>query len=287
MFPLDLVNLPTLMERTQGSPAVRIALIDGPVVTEHTDLATDHLVAISGEKSASCIRTDSAACLHGTFVAGILSARRNSAAPAICPDCTLLIRSIFTETNSASEHMPSATPLELAKAIVETIDAGAHLINLSVALSAYSSRGKQELVDSLNYAASHGVIVVAAAGNQRLVGGSTITGHSWVIPVAACDSQGKPVKDSNLGNSIGRRGLSAPGQDITSLGTNGSPARLAGTSAAAPFVTGTAALLWSLFPKASPSRVKLALTNGSGPRRKTVVPPLLDAWGAYQAMQGA
>jgi putative glutathione S-transferase len=35
------------------------------------------------------LRASSTACLHGTFVAGILSAKRASGAPAIWPSCTL------------------------------------------------------------------------------------------------------------------------------------------------------------------------------------------------------
>ena len=47
---------------------------------------------------------------HGTYVAGILAARRGSGAPAICPGCTLLVRPIFLETASDNAEMPSATP---------------------------------------------------------------------------------------------------------------------------------------------------------------------------------
>jgi hypothetical protein len=35
MFPLELVKLTVLMERTSGSPEVKIGLIDGPVATRH------------------------------------------------------------------------------------------------------------------------------------------------------------------------------------------------------------------------------------------------------------
>jgi hypothetical protein len=37
--------------------------------------------------------------MHGTFVTGMLFARRNSVAPAICPNCTLILRPIFVEEN--------------------------------------------------------------------------------------------------------------------------------------------------------------------------------------------
>ena len=71
---------------------------------------------------------------------------------------------------------------------------------------------------------------------------------------------------------------------ITSLGSNGQPVTSGGTSAAAPFVTGAIALLWSMFPDASTAEVKSAVTRADL-RRATVVPPLLDAWAAYQLMQ--
>ena len=125
MIPLELAKLTALMERTSGSPEVKIGLIDGPIVTQHPDLVGEHLREIPGNNGAMCTRANSTACLHGTFVAGILSAKRNSPAPAICPDCTLLIRPIFAEKTTGSEHMPSATPQELAAAIIECIDAGA------------------------------------------------------------------------------------------------------------------------------------------------------------------
>src|SRR5262245_46063183 len=119
MVPLELAKLTALMECTSGSPDVKIGLIDGPVVTQHPDLAGEHLHEIPGSNGATCTRANSTACLHGTFVAGILTAKRNSPAPAICPDCTLLIRPIFSEEATGSEQMPSATPLELAAAIID------------------------------------------------------------------------------------------------------------------------------------------------------------------------
>ena len=87
-----------------------------------------------------------------------------------------------------------------------------------------------------------------------------------------------------MGASIGRRGLGAPGEAITSLGTNGHPLTLNGTSAAAPFVTGIIALLWSESPLASAAEVKFAVAQSSSQKRTTVIPPLADAWAAHQAL---
>ena len=43
--------------------------------------------------------------------------------------------------------------------------------------------------------------------------------------------------------------------------------------------------LWSEFPTATATEVKFAATQAYAPRRTTVVPPLLDAWAAYQVMR--
>lgn len=285
MGPLDLVRLTALMDRTSGRPDVTIGLIDGTVAMNHPELASQYIREIAVNGNGACIQANSAACLHGTFVAGIFSAKRGSVAPAICPNCTLLVRPIFAETIAANAEMPSATPEELAQAILDCIVEGARVLNVSAALVQPSIKSERALQEALDYAAKRGVIVIAAGGNQGTLGSTAITRHQCVIPVVAYNHQGKPMDHSNLGNSIGRRGLGAPGERITSLGAEGKPLTLGGTSAAAPFVTGTIALLWSEFPAATATEVKFAVTQAYAPRRTTVVPPLLDAWGAYQAMR--
>lgn len=283
MGVLDSVKLTELMHLTCGGPSIVIGLIDGPVVTAHPDLAGAHILEVAG-KSSKCSRIDSAACQHGTFVAGILSAKRGSPAPAICPGCPLLVRPIFADGARANERMPSATPGELADSILDCIHAGARILNISAAIAQPSSRSERALEEALDQAVRRGVIVVAAAGNQGTLGSTAITSHPWVIPVAAYDLQGKPMEQSNLGSSIGRRGVGAPGDRIASLSAGGKPLISGGTSAATPFVTGAIALLWSEFPNVPATYIKFAVTQAYLRRRATVVPPLLDAWGAYQSL---
>ncbi len=285
MDPLQLVQLPALMSRSQGRPEIAVALIDGPIVLDHPDLSQSKIKHVVAGIGGICSRLQSTACTHGTFVAGILVARRDSSAPAICPGCTLLLRPIFPENTNGNGDMPSATPDELASAIADAIAAGAMVINLSAALSRPSSRGERQLEQALDYAARRGVLVVAAAGNQGTVGSSAITRHPWVIAVIGCDLEGKPTTQSNLAGSIGRWGLAAPGENITSLGTDGKLQTSGGTSVAAPFVTGAIALLWSEFPGASAAQIRQAVTQAGTRSRRTIAPPVLDAWAAYEAMK--
>jgi subtilisin family serine protease len=194
----------------------------------------------------------------------------------------MISRPIFEET-VGDDQVPAASHEELARAIMECVDAGARVINLSVGTRP-STATHPRLLECLDYAARRDTLVVAAAGNHATLGSSAITRHPWVIPVVACDARGRPARASNLGASIGRRGLCAPGEDVESFGVDGAPRTFTGTSVAAPFVTGTIALLWSEFPRASAVQIRRALTDRH--RRRAVTPPLLDAVAAWEYMGG-
>ncbi|MCE4941903.1 S8 family serine peptidase [Streptomyces noursei] len=280
---LALVNLARLMELGEGAPHVRVGLIDGMPALDHPDLARDRVRVLSASQVPLDVNQES--CAHATFVAGVLAARRGSVAPAICPGCVLLVRPAFAPSKRGNGQTPTADPQELADAIIETVEARVRVINLSLALAQPSNTRNPGLEEALDHAAHRGVIIVVSAGNQGALGTSPLTRHPWVIPVVACDLGGRPMALSNLGNSIGRRGLAAPGARVTSLGAEGPPLTFQGTSAAAPFVTGAVALLWSQFPAAPAVEVRSVLTNTAAHRRKTVVPPLLDAWAAYQGLR--
>jgi subtilisin family serine protease len=280
---LQLVKLPSLMNLTRGSSEISIGLIDGPVAMNHVDFAGSRIEEIGAKGGASCQDSNSEACRHGTFIAGILSAKHGSDAPAVCPACTLLVRPIFSESSGIGERHPSANPAELGAAIFDCIRAGARVINLSLALIQHSRKAEDDLRSALDQSMFRGVVIVAAAGNQSAIGGGVITRHPWVIPVAACDQRGFPSAYSNCGHSIGGRGLRAPGDGINSSVSNTGTASFSGTSVSAAFVTGTIALLLSMFPSASGQEIRSAVTN-AGPRRASIVPPLLDAWAAYRIL---
>ena len=282
---LDLVGLTPLMEITNGSPEVAIGLIDGPVSTDHADLALSNVKDIRSSRAVACSHAGSVACMHGTYVAGILIAGRASEAPAICPGCALLVRPIFLEATTGIDD-PRADLAELAEALTDCTDARVRVVNVSAALAQPWIKDDRALTEALDHAARRGVIVVVAAGNQGTLGSTAITRHPWVIPVVSYDEHGRPQNHSNIGRSIGRSGLGAPGVEITSVGADGWPLTSSGTSAAAPFVTGAVALLCSAFPDASGNEIKSALLEVRTRRRSTVVPPLMDAWSAHQVLRG-
>jgi len=162
--PLDLIRIAPLMDRASGRSEVNIGLIDSPVFLQHPDLATAQVREIPGSEGA-CNVASSSACQHGTFVAGILSANRGGPAPAICPGCTLLVRPIFGEVLSGRDQVPSATPQALAAAIVECIEAGARVINLSLGLAQPSGKEEAPLEQALDRALRGGYNYAPSLGH--------------------------------------------------------------------------------------------------------------------------
>jgi subtilisin family serine protease len=283
--PLVLVGLSRLIKLAFGAASVKIGLIDGAVTLDHPDLAKDDIYLLPPRADAACDSKDFA-CTHGTMVAGVLHARRGTSAPAICPGCTLVVRPIFSNTRVSKEsvNVPNTTPQEVAAAILEAISADVRIVNLSIGLAESSMRSVRSLREMLDYAAEQNVIVVAASGNQGEVASSAITRHPWVIPVVAVDDGGRVLPFSNIGTSVGRRGLGAPGYNIISLDASGGVSVFTGTSVAVPFVSGTLALLWSIFPEVDATELRLAVL-GEPTRRRSITPPLLDAWTAFRTLE--
>jgi len=288
------------MSISSGSPDISIGLIDGPVDFSHAAFHGSKIRTVKDSQLSECKNAGSIACAHGTFTAGILCAKRGLSAPAICPSCEIILNPIFRQdpdngngnTNNKKiskdvMNLPSATPGELSNVIIETIDAGAKIINLSLGLSAPSLTFYSNLQEAYDYALQRGVIIIVAAGNQGNIGNISLMNHEWLIPVAACDVNGKLDPMSNFGPSIGKRGLMAPGVNIRSAYPGGEYTHMSGTSFSAPFVTGAVALLWSIFAKATAatiiSSVIRAASNQS--RRASIIPPLLNAEEAFRLLR--
>lgn len=275
---LSLVSLPPLMERTPGASSIRVGLIDGPLMSDHPGLKAARIHDLHPVEFPSG-STRSFAALHATATAAILVGSRESGVPSVCPGVTLISRRIFTLWSSRA----AANPSELANAIVEVAQAGVHVLNMSLSVEPGLRTGLTAVEQALCYAASRGVVVVAASGNGRCIDSTVITRHPAVIPVVACDLRGRPARDANLGQSVGRRGVGASGDGLVNLGIDETPWRFGGSSAATAVVTGAIALLRSVFPGATSEVVRHATLRSAGPRT-SVVPPLLDAWRAYKML---
>jgi subtilisin family serine protease len=101
--------------------------------------------------------------------------------------------------------------------------------------------GPRPHAEVVDYAARYGCVLVAAAGNNGTEERVYPAAHPHVIAVGSVDRGNKRSAFSNYGPHLA---LCAPGEQIVSVGRRGYKV-MSGTSNAAPFVTGAAALLVS------------------------------------------
>jgi subtilisin family serine protease len=278
MDVLDQIGLTSLMKRSKGHSSISIGVIDGPVDFTHPSFVGTKIKTVNNYQLVQCKRANSYACIHGTFIVGILSGKRGLSSPAICPNCEIILRPIFTEkvNKDTNPPVPSCTAAELADAIIETVNAGAKIINLSVGLDSSSLHNLFEIKDAYDYAFQKGVVIIAAAGNHGNIGYSSLLNNQMIIPIVASDGTGRPSPISNTSPSISRRGLMAPGS-ITSTSSGGGYLKLHGTSVATPLISGMSALLWSIFQKATAAQIIHALRGLTNLRRRSIYPPLANA----------
>lgn len=262
---LRMVGLDRLLP-FDGSDAMRIGLIDGPVESRHPALASARIETRDGGGVSHCAVADAYACQHGTFVAGILHRIR--------PHATLVSRPVFSE-HIARGSVPESRADAVADAIVDAVNAGAQVINLSVGVVHPTDAQQAALARACEHAYRHDVLLVAAAGNQGRIGPLPLVAHPWVVPVAAALPGGTLDPSSNIGPSIARRGVRAPSQAESAVPPD-RIMRMRGTSVAAAFVTATVALLLELAPRRGAAAVRSALLVNAA-RNRTITPPLLDA----------
>ena len=272
----QLTGLQSLMAQTQGHENLKIAIIDGPVNPSHSELSGARISFSKGSYPGACQFRDSSACAHGTFVAGILAGNRDGAAPGISPGCELLVHQIFCESGPGRPVCPEVRSEDLENAVRACVDAGARVINMSVGFASGALQKRPSLTDAFEYAFRKGVLLIAASGNQGRIGQTPLFDHPWILRVVACDNSGQPTLQSNLSLSMRSSGLLAPGFEVAGLAAGGGLMRMSGTSVAAPFVTGAAALLWTLAPHAKAWQIRQALL-GPASGNRSVVPPVLNA----------
>lgn len=126
---------------------------------------------------------------------------------------------------------------DVVRAIYYAVDHGADVINMSFSMDFYST----EIAAALRYARKHGVVTVAAAGNQ---GQRTLiypASHPGAVGVSASDALDAKAAFSNYGAQVAD--LASPGVAVISSYPGGHYAAGWGTSFSTPLVSGAAALL--------------------------------------------
>jgi membrane-anchored mycosin MYCP len=227
---------------------VTVAVIDSGVQATAPQLAGQVLPGFDVVGNTG--RGDSDCAGHGTFVAGIIAARSMPGIgfTGVAPGVKILpIRQAVASKDGTASGM--------AQAIRIAVRAGASVINVSSS----SFFDSADLRDAVAFAEAHDVLIVAAAANEAASGNpkSYPASYPGVIAVGAIGPDGQRGDFSETGDFID---LVAPGVDVLSVAARGNGHLVGqGTSFAAPFVAGVAALIRSYYPKLSARAVKRRL----------------------------
>ncbi|MFJ3900107.1 S8 family serine peptidase [Streptomyces sp. NPDC090025] len=219
-----------------GDPRVCVALLDGPVDLAHPCFAGADLTRLPTVVAEPAGQGPMSR--HGTHVASVLFGVPDGPAPGLAPYCRGLLLPVFRDDGDG--RVPQ---LDLARAIEQAVEAGAHIINISGGERVADGQADPLLDRALRLCEEHGVLLVAAVGNDGADTLQVPAAHPTVLAVGAAGTDGRPLDLSNWGAAYRTHGILAPGQDIEGAAPGGGLAAPTGSSFATPLVAGTAALL--------------------------------------------
>jgi subtilisin family serine protease len=220
-------------QRSVSGTGVTVAIVDAGIDLDHPALA-DRLTAGYDFVEKDVVPDDGTDGLdndgdgfvdegagHGTHVAGIVA--------LVAPDASLMPVRVLNSEGIGSYF-------DIVEGIVYAVDHDAQVINLSLS----GPEDASFMQAAVDYAWTKGVLVVAAAGAYDVTYPAR---YEHVVSVGATDPQDQVAEFSDF--RAGQVTVFAPGVSIYSSYYDGGYVSWTGTSMAAPFVSGEAALLLS------------------------------------------
>ncbi|MEV5107311.1 type VII secretion-associated serine protease mycosin [Streptomyces massasporeus] len=263
-WALDAMHTEQAWQTTKGR-GITVAVLDTGVEADHPDLAGNvlpgkDLVRFGAEPG------DRAWARHGTAMAGIIAGHGHGPGDAdgvlgIAPEAKILpVRVILEDGDPSRAKARSTRGNALAEGIRWAADHGADVINLSLGDDSASAHPEPSEDQAVQYALKKGVVVVASAGNGGEKGDhiSYPAAYPGVIAATAVDRAGTRASFST------RRWyatVSAPGVDVVIADPDHKYYEGWGTSAAAAFVSGAAALVKAAHPGLAPAQIKSLLED--------------------------
>ncbi|MCH2142438.1 MAG: S8 family serine peptidase [Phycisphaerales bacterium] len=252
------MDAPECWDITFGDASIVVAILDDGIDQNHPDISSVPGADFTNENTGGNHTTVCDG--HGSCVGGCVSATidNNIGVTGVAPGCRVMATRIF---NSIAFFgfcfgFIETTDAWIVNGIGHTVTAGARVTNSSWGGGAPSSA----VSTAFNNAEAAGVIHFGAAGND---GSSTISypaSLASVNAVAAINSSGNLASFSTYGSGLF---CSAPGESILTTdwtGSNGFASgdytTIDGTSFAAPYAAGVAALVLSMDPSLTPDEVE-------------------------------
>jgi subtilisin family serine protease len=180
---------------------------------------------------------------HGMGCAGIIAADGRDMPRGVGGACRIVpMRALAAARlpgKSVAVGIGAISDLDMAVKLA--VDLGAKVINMSFGTddSALSPRSPKPHADVVDYALARGCILIAASGNNGRTTRFWPAAYPGVLAVGAVDGERRPTGFTTRGEHVA---LCAPGEQVYTTALEGYQ-YATGTSFAAPFVAGAAALL--------------------------------------------
>lgn len=193
---------------------------------------------------------------HGTHIAGTIAAHNEqSGMTGVAPEAII-------HPVKAFDHQGSAYIADIVSGIEWCIRSRMQIINMSFGMRHHS----EAVQAAVRKAQRAGIVIIASAGNDGKLRADFPARYPGVICVGAAARHNGKLKMSNYGSHID---IYAPGERVISTWLDGKYHALSGTSMAAAYVTGAAALLLSYKPRLTPSKIKKLLCSSATPAHRS------------------
>jgi parallel beta-helix repeat protein len=237
---------------TKGNSTIIVAVIDTGIDYTHPDLAANYVPLGYDWVNNDSYPLDDFG--HGTHCAGIIAAQLNNSLGIAG------LAQVKIMAEKALDSNGGGYSDQLANAIYDAVNKGAKILSCSWGSASPSS----VIHDAILYAVSHGVLVLAAAGNSGSNTPSYPGAYEETVAVSATDSADNPATFTTYGDWVD---VAAPGVDILSTmptyhvtmnnyGYGMNYSYMSGTSMACPMAAGVAALILSRFPNWTATQVR-------------------------------
>ena len=257
------INMESAWDITQGNPSIIVADIDAGFDLSHVDMVNKYVAGYdfadndnNVEPSTSYRNSTGYTVFHASAVSSIIAANNNDTGiSGVCPKCKIMPLKVYSDNDIIVQNgfttYTKWTDANLISAINYAKDNGAKIANLEVQGKALNTVTQS----TINAAVASGMTIVAAAGNYST---DSITNaypgaYDNVINVAALRGNNQKTGYTNYGSWID---VSVPVDNLTDNGGTYAaaygnlywPQTFHGTSAAAPYVAGLAALIYDKYP---------------------------------------